>query len=156
LEIVQAFSSKSREVKLALLGGYDKTDPYQAAVLAAASDDVVFTGAVYDRSTLAALRNYSVAYLHGHQVGGTNPSLVEALGAGNAVIAHDNAFNRWVAEDAAMYFSNIQDLMKIIDRLSDDTELRERMSIAARRRWLQNFTWESILKQYGDVFANVY
>ena len=52
----------------------------------------------------SCLRLHSIAYVHGHQVGGTNPSLVEALGAGNAVIAHDNRFNRWVAAAAARYF----------------------------------------------------
>ena len=46
---------------------------------------------------MQALRFHSLGYVHGHTVGGTNPSLVEALGAGNPVIAHDNPYNRWVA-----------------------------------------------------------
>ncbi|MBL2382416.1 hypothetical protein ELJ13_30045, partial [Klebsiella pneumoniae] len=65
---------------------------------------VRFLGPIYDKHVLSSLRLHCAAYVHGHQVGGTNPSLVEALGAGNAVIARDNRFNRWVAGDAAVYF----------------------------------------------------
>ena len=65
---------------------------------------MLFTGAIYDKSIVQALRFHSAAYIHGHQVGGTNPSLVEALGAGNAIIAHDNRFNRWVAGEVAFIF----------------------------------------------------
>ena len=57
------------------------------------------------RMRLRALRFHSLGYLHGHTVGGTNPSLVEAMAAGNAVVAHDNPYNRWVAGDGALYFA---------------------------------------------------
>jgi glycosyltransferase involved in cell wall biosynthesis len=150
LEIVQAFSSKPRGVKLALLGRYEMSDPYQAEVLAAASPEVIFTGGIYNRFTLAALRYYSIAYLHGHQVGGTNPSLVEALGAGNAVIVHDNAFNRWVAGDAGLYFTDIASCTAAIDLILS-SDLRDKLRTAARLRWQSEFTWPAILKRYHAV-----
>jgi glycosyltransferase involved in cell wall biosynthesis len=151
LEIVRAFSSKSRGVKLALLGRYDMSDPYEAAVLLAASPEVVFTGGIYDRSTLAALRYHSIAYLHGHQVGGTNPSLVEALGAGNAVIAHDNIFNRWVAGTAALYFTDQISCTEAIDLILSDDKMRKALGTAARTRWHAEFTWPSILDRYQSA-----
>ena len=89
LEVVRAFSSRRWGRQLVVLGDYDPADDYQRAVLEAASDEVVFLGAIYDTDIVSALRFHSVAYVHGHQVGGTNPSLVEALGCGNAVIAHE-------------------------------------------------------------------
>jgi glycosyltransferase involved in cell wall biosynthesis len=152
LEIVQAFSTKPRGVKLALLGRYDKSDPYEAKVLAAASPEVIFTGGIYDRFTLAALRYHSIAYLHGHQVGGTNPSLVEALGAGNAVIAHDNAFNRWVAGDAGLYFTDTASCATAIDLILS-SDIRERLRTAARYRWQSEFTWPAILERYLSVLG---
>ena len=76
----------------------------------AASDEVVFLGPIYDKAEVEALRFHSATYLHGHTVGGTNPSLVEAMAAGNPVIAHDNPYNRWVARDAAVYFSTEDDV----------------------------------------------
>ena len=72
----------------------------------AASDEVVFPGAIYDPEVVQALRFHSLAYVHGHTVGGTNPSLVEAMAAGNPVIAHDNVYNRWVAGPAQRYFTH--------------------------------------------------
>ena len=78
---------------------------------------MLFTGAIYDKSIVQALRFHSAAYIHGHQVGGTNPSLVEALGAGNAIIAHDNRFNRWVAGEGGVYFSNKDDFSQRLSQL---------------------------------------
>lgn len=148
LEIVQAFSAKKRGVKLAVLGKYDRSHAYQAKVMDAAGDEVVFTGAIYDKPIIGAIRFYSLAYAHGHQVGGTNPSLVEALGAGNPVIAHDNPFNRWVAGDAGIYFSDAQACGAILDALLDDATKRKAMSDAARARWKEAFSWPQILEHY--------
>ena len=72
-------------------------------MLEVASAEVNFAGAIYDQKIVAALRFYARAYLHGHTVGGTNPSLVEALWAGNAVVAHDNPYNRWTAGEAGTF-----------------------------------------------------
>ena len=153
LEIVRAFSAEPRGAKLVVLGKYDQSHAYQRQVLTAAGPEVVMPGAVYDKTVLAALRFYSVAYLHGHQVGGTNPSLVEALGAGNAVIAHDNPFNRWVAGDAGIFFRTEADIQGHIQTLLADKELRDKLSNNARRRWMEKFTWPSVLDQYRDILG---
>jgi len=153
LEIVSAFSRRPRGVKLAVLGGYDRAIPYQAAVLAAASGEVVFPGPIYERERLAALRLHGLAYLHGHRVGGTNPSLVEALGAGNPVIAHDNRFNRWVAGDAGLYFADEARCAEAIARLLADADLRATMGAAARARWKARFTWPAVLEEYRALLA---
>lgn len=155
LEIVQAFSLRPRGVKLALLGGYDSSEPYQAAVLAAASSEVIFTGGIYDRPTLAALRYYSIAYLHGHQVGGTNPSLVEAMGAGNAVIAHDNVFNRWVAGASALYFTDMTTCAAAIEKVISEDVLRRNLRAAARQRWKLTFTWPEVLSMYSTSIEGI-
>src|SRR3546814_3613855 len=82
-----------------------------------ASDEVTFIGSIYESDIFSALRLYSRAYVHGHRVGGTNPSLVEALGAGCAVVAHDNPFNRWVAGAGAVYFSDESQCSEMFDRI---------------------------------------
>lgn len=151
LEIVKAFSTKIRGVKLALLGSYNRSVPYQAAVLDAASSEVVFTGGIYDQPTLEALRFHSIAYLHGHRVGGTNPSLVEALGAGNAVIAHANGFNKWVAGEAGIYFTNEAEAEAAIDLVLEQPAVLERLRGAARVRWKSEFTWSRVLEIYRSV-----
>ena len=152
LEIVQAFSARRRGVKLVVLGNFTvETDAYHRAVVDAASDEVVFPGAIYDPSTVQALRFHSLAYVHGHTVGGTNPSLVEAMAAGNPVIAHDNVYNRWTAGPEQLFFSAAPDLAVVFDAVLEDPARLPAMSAAARRRHAQEFTWDYIAGQYEDV-----
>lgn len=151
LEIVQGFSQRPRGVRLVVLGNYDAHHAYQAAVKAAASDEVLFIGAVYDKSLVQALRFHSLAYLHGHQVGGTNPSLVEALGAGNPVIAHDNPFNRWVAGPGAMYFRSAEELSRELDQMLGNPQILAEMRAASQKRFQNEFRWDAVLSKYADL-----
>jgi glycosyltransferase involved in cell wall biosynthesis len=151
LEIVRAFSRRRRGVGLMVLGQYDPRHPYHRRVTAAANRDVVFAGGIYDRSTLAAIRYFSALYVHGHQVGGTNPSLVEALGAGNPILAHDNPFNRWVAGPEAVYFADETDCALQLDALLDDEQRLTKMRTASRNRHMEAFTWERVLGDYESL-----
>jgi glycosyltransferase involved in cell wall biosynthesis len=154
LELVTAFSAKPRGHRLAVLGDYTPdTDGYHRAVLDAASEEVAFVGAVYEPDAVRAVRFHSVGYLHGHTVGGTNPSLVEAMAAGNAVIAHDNAYNRWVAQGGALYFADAGEAEDRISTVLDDVEARSRLSAAGRRRHAQEFTWEHVAGQYEALLT---
>ncbi len=154
LEIVKAFSSKTRGKKLVVLGKYDTSNDYHQEVLSSASDEVLFIGAVYDHATLDALRYFSMLYVHGHTVGGTNPSLIEALGAGQAVLAHDNLFNRWVAGSEAEYFSDEYSCSELMDSLLDNQERLLKMSKSSRSRFNKNFTWTQVLEQYESLLLD--
>jgi glycosyltransferase involved in cell wall biosynthesis len=153
LEIVQGFSAAPRGKKLVVLGNYHAGNAYHQAVKNAASNEVLFTGAIYDKTIVQALRFHSAAYIHGHQVGGTNPSLVEALGAGNAVIAHDNRFNRWVAGEGAVYFDGAQQFSAAMQQLIDAPEALTQLRDQAKQRYRAAFTWDAVLKQYEDLLA---
>jgi glycosyltransferase involved in cell wall biosynthesis len=153
LEAVAAFSRRPRGMKLLVLGKYDPSQAYHKRVLDAASDEVVFAGAIYDKDVVKALRFYSALYVHGHQVGGTNPSLVEALGAGNAVLAHGNPFNRWVAGPEARYFMNEDECAACFDGLLGDAAELARMSQSSRERHGTMFTWEKVLAEYEKLLV---
>ena len=99
------------------------------------------------------LRANALFYIHGHRVGGTNPSLVEALGAGSPIIAHDNEFNKWVAADAAVYFRSESDLSAAVDSLTKDTHLLGSLQKRARTRWEADFKWEKILNAYDALLG---
>ena len=118
------------------------------AVLDAASDEVVFLGAIYEPAEVEALRFHSIAYLHGHTVGGTNPSLVEAMAAGNAVIAHDNPYNRWVAQDGALYFTDADDADDADHRPARAIRICDTLAAAQPERHAEEFTWEHVAGQY--------
>lgn len=155
LEIVQGFSQQARGHTLVVLGHFDETNPYHQAVQAAASSEVKFVGAIYDKPTLRSLRYHSYLYVHGHQVGGTNPSLVEALGAGNAVLAHDNGFNRWVTgNEAAVFFHDAASCDAQFSTLLAKPDLALAMKKAARLRHAEQFTWEQVLKEYEQLLID--
>lgn len=154
LEVVQGFSAQPRSCELVVLGNYSDTEPYHRAVRAAAGPQVKFLGAIYDKTIVRALREHSLAYIHGHQVGGTNPSLVEALGAGNAVIAHDNRFNRWVAGEGALYFSGAQAFASQLDTLLNQPGLLAQLRQAVKQRYESAFTWPHILGQYEALLQS--
>lgn len=148
LEIVRAYRARSRAARLVLLGRLDADTDYHRALVEAAGDAVVFPGAIYDPATVGSLRFHARAYLHGHQVGGTNPSLVEALGAGNAVIAHDNRYNRWTAGDGQFFFADQSALATMFDRLEHDDGALVAARHAARTRFDRDFRWEDVLGAY--------
>jgi glycosyltransferase involved in cell wall biosynthesis len=148
-EIVEGFSAKERGYKLVVLGKLNpETDEYHKKVMALASNEVIFPGPIYNSDIVKALRFHGKAYLHGHTVGGTNPSLVEAMAAANPVIAHDNKYNRWVAGNGALYFTSREQLADRISQLLADESLCRSLSENALRRFLDEFTWERVAAQY--------
>jgi glycosyltransferase involved in cell wall biosynthesis len=152
LEIVTAFSKVKRDQKLIVLGNFSsETNPYHRSIMNAASDEVLFPGAIYDFAVVGALRFYARFYIHGHQVGGTNPSLVEAMGAGCAIIAHDNKFNRWVAGDGAHYFSGVEDLGTFFAEGYNDDSLVIDKKTRSKQKFIEDFQWDSILSQYENL-----
>ena len=156
LEVVQGFSRHPRGLPLVVLGHYDSGNAYHRAVQTAASSEVRFLGAIYDKAVVQALRFHSTAYVHGHQVGGTNPSLVEALGAGNAVIAHDNRFNRWVIGEGGRYFRDADSFAAVLDTLLASQSAQSAwpaMRGASRARFEAAFTWDRVLGNYEALLT---
>lgn len=152
LEIVQAFGSRPRALKLVVLGKLlPETNSYHRLVINAANQNVIFPGAIYDKAIVSALRWHCLGYVHGHQVGGTNPSLVEALGASNAVIAHDNKYNRWTAGDSQLFFRGVEDCAAAMNTLEFHHQRLDEARSAARAKHASEFTWERILERYEHL-----
>lgn len=153
-EIVSAFSAQKRGYQLVILGKYLPQNAYHRQVKEAASDEVLFLGAIYEPETVRALRVHTCLYIHGHTVGGTNPSLVEALAAGSPVLAQDNAFNRWVAGDKAHYFSYEAQCLSKLNELLNNTEELEKMRKGSKNRYQQAFADDKDLKAYEKLFIS--
>lgn len=152
LTMVRAFASRPRDLQFICLGKLDpERNPYHAEVLRAGDGRVLFPGAIYDPEVVKALRFHAAAYCHGHSVGGTNPSLVEALGAGNAIIAHDNPYNRWVAGEAQLFFEDQAACTAMFAATESDVDRRSQAGAAARRRFETAFRWSEVLTAYEHV-----
>lgn len=114
---------------------------------------IKFVGTVYNQQLLKKIRENAFAYFHGHEVGGTNPSLLEALGSTKLNLLLDVEFNREVAEDGALYWEkNAGDLASLINE-SDNltTEKINKLSFLAKRRIDENYSWNYISNRYRDV-----
>jgi glycosyltransferase involved in cell wall biosynthesis len=154
LTLVEAFSRKPRGMRLVVLGTLNVGNAYHRAVENAAGLEVLMPGAIYEPEMVQSLRVHARAYLHGHTVGGTNPSLVEALWAGNAVIAHDNPFNRGTAGEGQFYFTDGDSCAAAIERvLTDDGAVAA--ARAAARAQAERFRWDDVLAAYEDELRRV-
>lgn len=152
LEIVNAFSRVKRGIPLVILGNYNpESIDYHKLVVNVAGEEVKFVGAIYDKNVVQALRFFARFYVHGHTVGGTNPSLVEALGAGSPVLAHDNKFNRWVAGEGVRYFSSEDDCAHQIDILLGEDDLIVSMRKHSLQQIRNNFTLDKIHAAYEQL-----
>lgn len=151
-EMVQAWSARRRQADLVILGNYSESIDYQREVLESASDEVKFVGPVYEKTELDELRSSAMFYMYGHTVGGTSPTLVEALGAGSPVLALDSVFSRWVCgPDAAVYFNSVSECDSLITKLIGDADLLNRLSSGATARHAGAFTWPKVLAAYADL-----
>ena len=115
---------------------------------------IKFVGTVYDSELLKKIRENAYAYLHGHTVGGTNPSLIEALGSTDLNLLIDVGFNQEVAEDTALYWSSdIDDLRKLIDKVDAmSIESIHELGKKAKKRVADAYTWEYIGYKYERLF----
>ncbi len=115
---------------------------------------IKFVGTVYDSELLKKIRENAYAYLHGHTVGGTNPSLIEALGSTDLNLLIDVGFNQEVAEDTALYWSSdIDDLRKLIDKVDAmSIEAIHELGKKAKKRVADAYTWEHIGYKYEQLF----
>lgn len=115
---------------------------------------IKFVGTVYDQELLKKIRENAYGYLHGHEVGGTNPSLLESLGSTNLNLLLDVGFNREVGEDGALYWtkekSNLAELICTADEMSVG-EI-SKMSILAKKRISDYYSWEYIVNMYEKLF----
>lgn len=117
---------------------------------------IKFVGTVYDQELLKKIRENAYAYFHGHTVGGTNPSLIEALGSTDLNLLIDVGFNREVAEDCSLYWSRESgSLSRLIDKVDQmNTEDIEELGQRAKKRVAKEYTWEKICHQYENLFIN--
>jgi glycosyltransferase involved in cell wall biosynthesis len=110
---------------------------------------------MYDPKTLDNLRFFAKAYFHGHSVGGSNPSLLEAMAAGAFIISHDNEFNRGVLGEHALYFKNAVELKSILMKLDKELLHKDEFLAANREKISQKYRWERIIDEYEDLFRRI-
>jgi len=153
---VRAFEKLETEKKLVLVGGARYRTRAVEELTAVKDRRILFPGFCYESDVLQELLCGACAYIHGNEVGGTNPGLLQAMGAGAFVIARDVPFNREVCADAALYFrkdaADLREKMRwILDHESEGRAFRERAQRIIRER----YDWDAVAAEYERLFLDI-
>ncbi|MBX2931650.1 MAG: glycosyltransferase [Chitinophagaceae bacterium] len=155
--IIEEFIQSNSLKKLVVVGDVPYNDSYAGHVKAIKDNRLLFTGYVKNQDELAELYHNCFAYFHGHEYGGTNPTLLKALAYGCCPIALDTIFSREVLnnEQYGLYFTkekeNIKNLIHSIELNNDKIKTIKEKS---RNRIIENYTWEKITEQYVNLIKN--
>ena len=115
---------------------------------------VNFVGTVYDQDLLKYIRNQAFAYIHGHEVGGTNPGLLEALAQTDLNLIYNVDFNHQVAQETALYWNKEDgNLSQLIDSVDGQVSFED-LGNAAKANMKENYTWEKIVGEYEELFLS--
>lgn len=114
---------------------------------------VKFVGGIYDFDKLNSIRHFSFAYFHGHSVGGTNPSLLEAMASDCFILANNNIFNKAVLNDSAIYYSNATEVSNILNSIEKLAEKYKEKFIAQNLEVIrQEYSWEKLVDEHEKYF----
>ena len=164
LEAVAAYRHSEETRPLVVVGSAPYSRWYVDKVHEAAAEDsrIRFLGGVYDQQVLDQLYGNCRTYIHGHSVGGTNPSLLRAMGAGAPVLAFDCPFNREVTADQALFWSNAGDLTVLLDEVAESADLMDtehmqqrltELSEAGRARVDTDYRWDDVATHYERLLT---
>lgn len=153
--IVREFINSPSKKKLVIVGDVPYNDNYASKIKSIADSRLVFTGYVNDQEELAELYHNSFAYLHGHQYGGTNPTMLKALAYGCAILALDTVFNREMLNDddyGYLFSKDSKSLASLIEKIEKNPSELVKLKANSRNRIKLNYTWEKITDQYISLF----
>lgn len=150
--VLEAFKNSGLKEKFLVVGGYqNKYGKYLYDKFS--GTNIHFLNGIYDKGKLDSLRQYSKAYLHGHSVGGTNPSLLEAMASGAFIIAHGNNFNRSVLGKNALYFNSKTDLTALFLALDQYIPNYKGLFINENINLIrEKYNWDHVVSLHEEVF----
>lgn len=155
--MVREFMKSDSKKDFVIISNVEQNQFYQDLLATTNFDKdprVKFVGTVYDQELLKKVRENAFAYFHGHEVGGTNPSLLEALASTKLNMLLDVVFNKEVGEEGAVYFSkeggSLANLIHEVERYSQE-QINE-LSSKAKDRIIHEYSWEKIVNDYESLF----
>ena len=137
--------------KLVMVGDAPFADKYIQKVKDTYNPNIVFTGYQFG-DAYRELQSNAYCYIHGHEVGGTNPALLEAMGAGNCVLANDVPVHREILEEAGVYYKDRADLKTKMILLMHNVALVKEKGKATRRIAEKEYSWDSVVDEYETLF----
>lgn len=152
--ILSGINDSKSNCLMLVIGNYQNKYGQYLYTKFAANSRIKFLGPLYDLEVLNNLRFFSRIYFHGHSVGGTNPSLLEAMGSGAFICAHNNIFNRAILNQDAWYFNTKEEVSEMVCK-GIDIELRKSIALKNSIKIKELYLWPIIIKQYEELFHSV-
>jgi glycosyltransferase involved in cell wall biosynthesis len=153
--ILNGFHMSNSEKKFIVIGNYNNSYGRQMHEKYRMDGRIHFLGAIFDAEITNTLRAFCKLYFHGHTVGGTNPSLLEAMANGSIIVAHDNEFNRAVLKGDAYYFKTVEDVLKLVVKSNGHKE-SARMVENNFVKIEQQYNWPNIVNMYEEFIIDCY
>lgn len=148
--ILDGIHSSSTEIPFLVIGNYKNKFGMQLVEKFGNDKRIRFMGPIYDSDIINNLRYFSNLYFHGHSVGGTNPSLLEAMGSGALIAAHNNEFNRYVLREDGFYFSDSEGVKQLVQQ--NDLRTNNTFRTANNFEKIKNeYSWDTIVEQYEQM-----
>lgn len=153
--IIRGYQAGERKWPLVVVGNLKQTGFVQR-LQEIAGDQVRFVGGIYDKEKLAVVRAHAASYFHGHSVGGTNPSLLEAMGSRNLCICHDNQFNREVVGEHGLFFADAGQVSAHLERVEENSASFDPLRDGALLRVRDYYNWDNMAEKYHRIFTAAY
>jgi glycosyltransferase involved in cell wall biosynthesis len=156
--LIKGIMESNSTKKLVIAGGVPYKDKYVDTIKAGASSNIIFLGYVTNIEILAELFHNSFAYLHGHQYGGTNPTMVEAMAFGCAILALDTPFNREMLEDGkwGLFFEkNSSSVASLMQKVEQQEDILDGLRNISREGLTGRYEWEQITDDYLTLFKEL-
>jgi len=153
--ILEGFKKANSNKKLVIVGDVPYQDAYAQGMKAQASDQILFLGYITDSEVLAELYHQSYAYLHGHEYGGTNPTMLKAMAYGSAILALDTVFNREMLENGEFgwFFQKTSDAVALyLQQAENNPQAVQTLKEKARNGITQKYNWDEVTRAYVTVF----
>lgn len=156
-EVVAGYRASAARLPLVVVGSAPYADRYTEQIARDAAEDprIRLVGSVWDQRQLDQLYAHCATYLHGHSVGGTNPSLLRAMGAGAPVVAWDVVFNREVAGPDARFFAAADQLPRLLEEAEAESEQRLARGRRLRARAATRYQWLEVAGGYEDLLKRL-
>lgn len=154
--VIKAYEKVKGDMPLVIVGDAPYGEPYIEKLRSTKDKRIKFLGSIYGKG-YHELQSNAFIYIHGNEVGGTNPALLEAMAHGNCVIANGVSFNKEVVGDAGLWFrhNDIEDLKNKIQYFIDNPKETDKYRTMAVERIREYYNWDDVVSEYEDLFANM-
>lgn len=158
--VIKEFMRSVSNKDLVIISNFERNDYYNYLLQSTGFNEdirIKFVGTVYEQKLVTAIRANAFAYIHGHEVGGTNPSLLEAMASTKMNLLLDVPFNREVGRDGALYFRKTDGSLSYLINSVDDYEERLLSNLGKKSKDVirNHYSWNKIISEYEHIFLNL-